>query len=254
MYANAPDPQHFSPVPKLIYGRQWVPPTLGLISLDEGTQLDLLDNMQKIDTYAQSMLRNAWDWENDFRTPITLLFDKAETKLWCGDGHCRIKAARLVAKNSNSPQPIYVQVRTGNFREAKYYYCLTNLRYGEHSRSCRRKLIFELINDIHNFPFCDHRRLWSDREIARQIGSIDHKTIGVIRREVVEAMNPGERHYKFVKLTDQQRSYRRNTRRLVKFLSEVQDLEITQMLDMIKPGFRDKLVNGVLTYQEKINY
>jgi len=250
MYATQP----LSAFPKLILGRQWVPSVLSLISLDEGTQLDLLENTQKIDRYVESMQNNVWDWENDVRTPIVLLFDQTETKLWCGDGHCRIKAARLLSKNLNKPKPIYVQVRTGNFSEAKLYYCLTNLRYGENSRFGRRMLIFELIKSIHNLPLYDRRRLWSDREIARQIGNVDHKTIGSIRRDVIAAMTPGERIYKRVKLTEQQRSYRRNNRRLAKFLSEVQEIEISQMLENLKPGFRDKLVTGVLTFQEKLNY
>lgn len=246
-----PQPQHFSPVPKLMYGRQWIPSCLSMISLDEGTQLDFLENNQKIENYAESMLSHSWDWESDYCSPIVLLFDKAETKLWCGDGHCRIKAARKVGKEFNSPQPIFVQIRQGNFNEAKFYYCLSNLRHSELNRRSKRKLIFELIANIHSLPTCDDRRLWSDREIARQIGNVDHKTIATIRREVVEAMNPGERFYRSVRLTEQQKSYRRNIRRLAKILSEVDGGDITMMLEAFLPSYREKLINGVTNYQAK---
>lgn len=193
------------------------------------------------------MKKDLWDWSADPETPILLYFDRIEDKLWCGDGHARIKAARIA-----SVDKIYVEIQIGNFAEAKLHYCLTKLRYGDSKRLDKRYLLAELFNTLYTLSLKDIRRFWSDREIARQTG-VDHKTIGAIRRHILNGREVNCSASKR-RLTEEQHCARRNARRIIKSVEEMPDeVAFSKALALMDSDKVNKLIDFV-GYFTQTNY
>ena len=215
---------------QLTPGRQWISPFLSCISLDEGTQSRIKESNAKIKEYGRLMAEGSWDWQAASNQPITLFWDVQGPKLWCGDGHHRIKAAR-----AESVGKISVEIRLGTVVDAKIYSCTANSTHGTYTtRQDKRNQIRILLINLSLLPEADRRRTWSDREIARRVG-VDHKTVGKVRKEMAaeaQGSSPGQDN----RLNESQRQRRRNVKRLAQVATELAEEDLVQVLRTLSPA------------------
>ncbi len=105
------------------------------------------------------------------RPPAITVFFDGQT-YWPADGFHRAAAVQMVGESA-----ISVEVRPGNKRDALLYGIQRNSAHGlRYSTEDKRHAMRLLLSD----PQCS---AWSDREIARRC-SVDHKTVGAVRKEL----------------------------------------------------------------------
>ena len=213
--------------PPFSAGKQWISPHIPCLSLDEGTQSRINENRGIIKKYGQIMAEGDWDWEEYQHQIIVLFWDQQKEKLFCGDGHHRIKAARKQAL-----QQILVEIRFGSFIDAKIFNCTANSSHGNRTTNQdKRNQIIILLTSLELLPENDQRRRWSDREIARRIG-VDHKTVGRVRRAVRENTIEQNREEILQKKLLQKKRRRFNS--LVKLVEECHQDELINLLSKIE--------------------
>lgn len=111
--------------------------------------------------------------DGDKFPPVTL-YDDGKT-LWLADGYHRVAAALQLELTH-----INADVHPGTRRDAMFAAINANAKHGlRRTRDDKRRAVRLLLLD-------DEWRTWSDRQIARH-ASVDHKTVGSIRAELVAA-------------------------------------------------------------------
>jgi hypothetical protein len=218
-------------------GLQWISPWSSYISLDEGTQSRVKENLSKIRDYGRLMAEENWDWQKSQYQPITLFWDTAAQKLWCGDGHHRIKAAR-----QESLEEIYVDIRLGTVNDAKILNCIANATHGiRTTRQDKRNQIRILLITLNSLTE-DERRKWSDRYIARRIG-VDHKTVGKIRQQIAAA--PQKVEVEKTQSREFKLRQKRNINRLNLVTDELDVEGLVKVLKTLSPSKVSKLKEAV---------
>ena len=218
-------------------GLQWINPGLPSISLEAGTQSRIREKNSQINEYGKLMAQGDWDWHNPQSQPITLFWDKTIQKLWCGDGHHRIKAAL-----QEGIKEIYVEIRTGTFTDAQIFNCTSNAAHGlRPTRSDKRQQILILLKALAQLPVSEQSQ-WSHREIARRVG-VDHKTVGRIRQQLeagefsMENSSSGK--------NESRRKQQRNAKRLLQVTNELGVEELIEILKTLNPAKVSKLKQAV---------
>lgn len=228
-------------LPEFQPGLQWISPWLPYISLEEGTQSRVQENGSKIRDYGRLMAEVNWDWQKSQYQPITLFWDAAAQKLWCGDGHHRIKAAR-----QEFIKQISVDIRLGTLADAKIFNCTANSAHGiRTTRQDKRHQIQILLTTLSLLPE-ETQSQWSDREIARRIG-VDHKTVGKIRRQIeaeAETILPKKTYSRECKLKQ-----RRNINRLNLVTDELDVDGLVNVLKTLSPSKISKLKEAVQYFE-----
>jgi preprotein translocase subunit YajC len=136
------------------------------IRLDGGTQSRAEMNMTTVEEYAEAMKEGA-----QF-PPVIVFYDGQD--YWLADGFHRVAAAKKAELIE-----IAADVRQGEKRDAVLMSVSVNSNHGlRRTQADKRRAIEVLLRD-------DTWREWSDREIARRV-SVDHKTVGSVRAELVQ--------------------------------------------------------------------
>jgi hypothetical protein len=221
--------------PEFKPGFQWISPWLSFISLEEGTQSRVRENISKIPEYGKLMAQGTWDWHKSQYQPITLFWDNGAEKLWCGDGHHRIKAAR-----GEAIQKIYVEIRLGTLTDARIFNCTVNATHGiRTTQKDKRNQIRILLEIVQSLPEIEQRK-WSDREIARRIG-VDNKTVGRIRQQMSNDRQPTNNNPP----QESKLKQRRNLNRLNLVTDELDVEGLINVLKHLKPSQISKLKKAV---------
>ena len=138
---------------------------LGQIQADGTTQM----RVAGIDPAVVADYADAMEADAVF-PPIIAFYDG--TQYWPGDGFHRIAAARRIARET-----ISADVRDGGQRDALLLAASANANHGlRRTQADKRRSIETLLRD-------PEWTRWSDREIGKAC-SVDHKTVGKVRREL----------------------------------------------------------------------
>lgn len=122
--------------------RQWVSPQD--ITLTAGTQSrDLLygavADSETMDRYAEMMKDGLWEWA---REPLPVAFIDADGKIYAGDCHNRVSAARAANRQ------ILMELKPGTLQDAKLYSCKANTDHGLPLRPKDNRKRIEMFLDL----------------------------------------------------------------------------------------------------------
>lgn len=138
---------------------------------DGGAQMRTEMRPETILEYADDMLSGATF------PPVVVYFDGAN--YWLGDGYHRVEAARKIERAT-----IEADVKEGTQRDAILHGIGANANHGlRRTQADKRRAVERLLKD-------PEWAQWSDRRIA-QLANVDHKTVGVIRRELTGEVPKG---------------------------------------------------------------
>ena len=208
-------------------GRQWITPYTSYLKLDACTQTRIREDRGLIKKYGKLMFEGNWNWF-EIGEPIVLFWDKEKKQLFCGDGHHRLKASR-----EQYLHQIYVEIRFGTLVDAKIYNCTSNGSHGKRTTNRdKRHQIKILLKSLSLLPSHDSRRLWSDRKIAAQIG-VDHKTVGRVRRELLEPENST--------LISEKNEAQKKRKRFYNFRKLIQESNYQELSDYLQQVDPDQL-------------
>jgi hypothetical protein len=137
-----------------------------------GAQMRVEMRPEVVTEYAADMLAGA-------TFPPVILFQDGKAH-WLADGFHRVEAARKAAADS-----ILAEIRTGTARDAILYAVGANAAHGlRRTHADKRRAIERLLTD-------PEWAKWSDRKIA-DVARVDHKTVAVVRRELLGGEFPSQ--------------------------------------------------------------
>jgi hypothetical protein len=128
-------------IPLLQPEKQWLKPEW--ITLKSGTQSRDVDGLYEanpatVQQYAELMQEGLWDW---MRHPLPVAFLASDGKIYAGDCHHRVSAARAAS------QEIFVDLRPGELVDAVLYSCRANTDHGLPLRAKDQRKRIELFLD-----------------------------------------------------------------------------------------------------------
>lgn len=136
------------------------------IRIDGGTQPRVAISQETVRGYADYLEQGI------SLPPVDVFFDGVT--YWLADGFHRYFAFKLLERSHVS-----ASVHTGTKRDAVLFSVGANAGHGlQRTRADKRKAAMTLLQD-------NEWSQWSDREVARRCGGVDHTFIGDIRRSLV---------------------------------------------------------------------